>query len=335
MKPCFRPFIPFSDAPTQTGIRMLRPLVALLVAVLLAAFAGAAAAQAPVFPPGSRIGLVPPADMKLSRGLTGFRSESTGAAILALEMPPEAFPSLAASFTDSALKSQGFALKDREAPQVGGAQAIFVSGEQNDAGRAIPKIVLLAADPGMTALVIGQLPPGSSSEAVASVQAAIRTVAFRPPLTTAEQVASLPFKIGDMAGFRPIRAMAGNSLLLTDGASDVIREAAQPVIIVAQSFAPAPPPDRRDAFARQALTSNNFFKDTVVERAQGFRQRGQDWHEILAKAKDVNSDTDLIVMQTIRFEADNYVRSVGIARADSRDAVLPRFRRIVDSIADR
>ena len=294
--------------------------------------AGSAFAADRVFPRGSRIGLVPPADMDVQRGLTGFRNVRTGASILAIEMPPDAFPSLAATLSDDALKMQGFALKGRDAPTIGSTKAILVTGEQTDNGRTVQKTLLLAADPGMTALVVGQLPQGASPQDLASLEAALKTVAFRSPLTIDEQVASLPFRIGDIAGFRPIRAMAGNSILLTDGPSDVIREAAQPVLIVAQSFGPPPAVEQREAFARQALISNNFIKDAVIERSQPFRQAGGDWHEIVAKAKEMGSGMPVVVMQTIRFDRDGYMRSIGIVRAEDRDGTLPRFRKLVDSI---
>ncbi len=308
---------------------MLRAAVFLLSVVA----GGAAGAAELVFPAGSRIGLVPPADMALSRGLSGFRNLKSGAAILVVEMPAEAFPGLAAGFSDEALKAQGFSLRTRGTPTIGGASSIMVSGEQNDGGRAVTKAVLLAAEPAMTALVIGQLPQGATSEEIASVETALKTVAFRPPLGMEDQLAALPFRLGETAGFRPVRAMAGNSLLLTDGPSDVVREAAQPMLIVAQSFGAAPAmADRREAFARQALVANTFIKDAALERSQGFRQSGSDWHEIVAKAKDANSGTPVIVMQTIRFEPDGYLRAIGIVRIEDRDAILPRFRQVVDSV---
>lgn len=311
-----------------------RSVVAILsVPILSVLLAGAAAAADRVFPPGSRIGLVPPAEMVPSRGMTGFRHPRSGAAIIAIEMPAEAFPGLAASFTDPALKAQGFAVTRRDAPQVGGGSAILITGDQTDNGRTVPKSVLLASDATMTALVIGQLPPGASAADLADVEAALKTVAFRAPLGIDEQLASLPFRIGDRSGFRVIRAMAGNSVLMTDGPSDVVRQASQPVLIIAQSFGPAPGPDQREAFARSALVSNNFVKEAVLERSQSFKQGGADWHEIVARAKEAGSDTPVVVMQTIRFEPDGYMRSVGIVKAEDRDAVMPRFRKVVDSLA--
>jgi hypothetical protein len=126
--------------------------------------------------------------------------------------------------------------------------------------------------------------------------------------------------------------MAGNSLLLTDGPNDGIAAAGQAMLIVAKSVDTGPAPDKRGAFARGALASIDMARDLVLERAQGFRQGGADWHEIVARGVDAASGTPVVVMQTIRFSPVGYVRVVGVARAAARDAVLPRFRAVIDSV---
>lgn len=311
---------------------MLRPTISILA--ILAA--GAALAAEPTFPPGSRIGLVPPKDMKLVRGVSGFQDPATGAAIVTIEMPGAAFGSVAAGLGDEALKSQSFALQSRDKVKLGKGEAIIVSGEQTENGVTVPKSILLTGDDTVTALVIAQAPQAASQAVRDGMRDALKTVALRPALTVDEQVKALPFALADTAGFRPVRAMAGNALLMTDGPKDVVRDAEQPIMIVAQSFAPAPaPPEQRDLFARQALVANAALKDTVFERSQGFRLGGADWHEIVAKGKDGASEQPVIVMQTIRFSSDGYLRMLGIARADKRDDVIPRFRRIVDGVTAR
>jgi hypothetical protein len=309
-------------------------MLRLTTLVLALVAASATFAASPVFPPGSRIGLVPPKDMKPARGVAGFQNSTTGAAIVIVEMPADAFQAIAAGFTDEALKGQGFTLKSRDKVTVGKSDAVLIAGEQNEGGRAMQKAVLLTSDPSVTALVIGQLPAGAPAATMDELKAALKTVALRPPLSVDQQVASLPFKVGDPAGFRPVRAMAGNALLMTDGPKDIVRDAEQPVMIVAQSFAPTPAtPEQRDIFARQALVANSMLKETVLERAQGFRLGGVDWHEIVAKGKDGASEQPVIVLQTIRFSPEGYVRMLGVARQEKRDDVMPRFRRIVDGLA--
>lgn len=319
----------------MSSMTTCRLSTAFLAAALSALGATAAYSAEPVFPPGSRIGLVPPADMVPARGMSGFQNPKTGAAIMAVEMAPEAYPSLSASFTDEALKAQGFTLKSRETTKVGVGEGTLMVGEQTDGVRTVGKSILITADPTLTALVIAQTPPGAPPALSEEMRAALMTVAIRPPLSSADQLAALPFRMRDDAGFRVVRAMAGNAILMTDGPKDVVREAEQPILIVAQSMGGSPAVADRETFARSALISNTVLTETVIERSQAFRQDGADWHEIVAKAKDGISQKPVIVMQTIRFERDGYLRVVGIVGAELRDAVLPRFRRVADGVVQR
>jgi hypothetical protein len=162
---------------------------------------------------------------------------------------------------------------------------------------------------------------------------ALKSVALRGPVSLDEQVSALPFRIGDRAGFRPVRVLAASSVLLTDGPLDTAEAVAQPVAILGISLQPPPlEGEQRERFARAALNSNQVLKEIILERSDSFRLKGQDWHEIVARAKDATSGEPIVVMQTIRFESDRYVRMVGLTRAAKRDENLPRFRRIIDSV---
>jgi hypothetical protein len=300
--------------------------------VMLAGLAlpGASQAAEVVFPPGSRIGLAPPADMDVSQRFTGFESRGRSAVITAVEMPPEAFRDLSAGLTADNLKKQGLTVRSRETFKVAGGEAVLVEGDQGGGPAPVRKWLLVVEDPTMTAFVIGQkLSTREGDER--DMRAALRTVAIREPLALEEQLSALPFRLGDMAGFRAVRIMAGNSVLLTEGPNDVIRDAEQPVLVVAQS-ATVPPREQRDAFARTALRSNNTLKDIAIERAQSFRQRGADWHEIVAKATDAASGRAVVVTQTLRFAPEHYVRVLGMVRAEARDETLSRFRAVSDAV---
>jgi hypothetical protein len=302
------------------------------LALVLCLLMSAAAAAEPVFPPGSRIGMEPLPETELSKRFTGFEDPATGLAFTFVEMPREAYQELASGLTADRLKDQGVALKHREELKLGERNAVLVSGEQSVGQVAIRKWLLVLEDPTMTAFVIAQAlgAPGKRSES--EIKTALATVAIRPSLALEDQVAALPFRVTERAGFRPVRVMAGNSLLLTDGPKDTVAGAEQPIVILAQSTSPAPPAPQRDGFARSALYANGLFKDLVLERAQGFRQRGSDWHEIVARGTDVQSGEPVVLTQTIRFGPGHYVRMLGVTKAETREAALPRFRAVFDGV---
>ena len=185
----------------------------------------------------------------------------------------------------------------------------------------------------MTAFVVAQALPSAQSRPDEEIRAALMTVAIRPPLALEDQVAALPFRLTERAGFRPVRVLAGNALFLTDGPNDVVRNAEQPIAILGQSTAPAPPHGpQRDAFARAALGANAVFRDARVERAESFRQKGAEWHEIVASATEIASGTPVVVTQTIRFSPTGYVRMLGVVKAEARDETMPRFRALFDAV---
>ncbi|MER2196379.1 hypothetical protein [Methylobacterium brachiatum] len=306
----------------------------LSLAVLMAGLGSAAYAADPVYPPGSRFGFEPPADMALSRRFSGFERKEGGATLSVVELPPNAFAELVSGFTDANLLSQGFAVEKREEVKVGDNEGMLYTGEQpadpNATAPAIRKWILVVGTPTVTGLIIAQALPDAETEE--TMRKLVTGVTLRPPLTLDQQVEALPFRIGNMAGFRPIRVLAGNSVLLTAGPKDQMQNLEQPILVMAQAVQQPPAAEQRDGFARAALASNQTMKDFVIERAQSYRSNGVDWHEIVARAVDMPTNVPVVVSQTIRFNPDGYLRALGVVREDQRTGVLAKFREVVDSV---
>jgi hypothetical protein len=292
-----------------------------------------AASAEPVFLPGSRIGLTPPSDMAVSKRFTGFENPRRTASIALVEMPPEAYADVTAGFSKEALERQGITVMAREEIKVGGQAATLIAGELAGPVK-LRKWVVAVADPGVTALVIAQSADGQLGYDDREMRDVLKSIALRGPRPLEEQVSALSFRLGDRAGFRPLRVLSGNALLLTDGPQDTVKEMEQPVVIIGTSASPVPPPgEARERVARAALVANQSLKEFEIERSQSFRQGGVDWHEIVARAKDAPSGRPVVVMQTIRFATGGYVRMVGVTRAEQRDVYLPRFRQVIDNLS--
>ncbi|MFE1600648.1 hypothetical protein [Methylobacterium sp. ID0610] len=308
----------------------LRVLVALLASLVLAD----AALAEPVYPPGSRFGFEPIQDMQVSRRFTGFERPGGGATVSVVELPPQDYGALTASFTTDSLKAQGLTVKNREEITLGdNKKGILFTGEQpieQPGAPTIAKWVLLVADPSVTGLVIGQTLPGAETDE--AMRKMLTSVRVRAALSLDQQVSALPFRITETAGFRPVRVLAGNSVLYTDGPKDQMNSLEQPILVLAEAVQPPLPAEQRDAFAKAALYSNQTMKDFAIERAQSFRQNGADWHELVARATDIPSGMPVVVSQTIRFKPDGYFRAVGVVKAQDREAILPRFRKVVDAV---
>lgn len=291
-----------------------------------------AMAAEPVFPTASRIGLVPPSGMTPSKRFSGFENDGKAAAITFAEMPPEAFGQLSAGMTQEALKRQGLDVTAREELTLGARTGLLISGTMT---RPVPgrKWILAVKDNDLTAFIVAYVQGGPDGYSEDEMRDALKSVALRDPVSLDDQIAALPFRVGDRAGFRVVRVLAGNSLLLTEGPKDTVTAAEQPMVILGTSLTPPPPAgERREQFAKLALNSTANLKDIRIERSESFRLRGQEWHEIVAKATHAKSDEPIVVMQTIRFEPARYLRVVGTTREESRDRLLPRFRTVIDSV---
>ncbi|KQO48955.1 MULTISPECIES: hypothetical protein [unclassified Methylobacterium] len=315
---------------------LVRPVAALaLIAGLSSGAISVAWAADAIFPPSSRFGFTPASDMTLSKRFSGFERMEGGATLSIVELPSTAFVDLEKSFTDENLRTQGFVVATREAIKVAGdVDAVLFTGEQpapeGANTPAIRKWLLLVGDTTVTGIIIAQTVP--DAETPETMRNMLTSVKIRPELTLDEQVAALPFRIRESAGFRPVRVLAGNSVLMTQGPKDQMLNLEQPILVLAQAVQQPPQPEQRDAFARAALYSNQTMKDFAVERSQTYRQNGVDWHEIVARAVDGPSNTPVVVSQTIRFAPDGYLRALGVVRADQRSAMLSKFREVIDSV---
>lgn len=314
-------------------------------ALALAAPALPAFAQAPAPPPterpadrvtflpGASVGIAPLPGMTPATRFLGFENTQDGTLFAFFDLPTEEWDAVSARYELEALPEQGFMEPTREPIEVAGAEEAFiVHGQQRlQQSLMVDKWVVAARGAEQTAIVIAQRVPIQPAYTTQAIEAALRTIALRAPPSVEEQIAALPFRIGDAAGFRPVRVTGGNAILLTEGEDNVIEEADQPVVIVAASRDVLPPPEARDDFARRALMGLAGLTGVEVERADAFRQDNADWHEIVATATDKDG-IPVFVQQTLRFTDEGYIRILGVARAEERETWEARFRALADTV---
>src|SRR5581483_12509477 len=119
-----------------------------LFLLLALAWTAPAVAADVVYPPSSRIGLVPPPGMTpTSIGFIGFEDREHAAAIVVVALPHDAYEQIEKTATDQALSSQGLQIEKREAVTVGGAQGFLVVGQQQAGGLSVRKWMLVALTP--------------------------------------------------------------------------------------------------------------------------------------------------------------------------------------------
>lgn len=314
----------------MTQIRRLLFIFALVLGAL-PAFAAEVA-----YPPGSRIGLVPPAGLVASRSFFGFEDAGKNVAIILVALPAEAYADLDKTITADALKRQGVTLESRDAVPLPLGKAFLVIGRQEVEKTKIRKWILVAASPALTALVTVQMPEGAQSTYPdATIRAALETVAVRSAVPIDEQLGLLPFKVGEFAGFRVAGVVPGRAVMLSDAPADAPGPPAatqEPHLLV--TVAPGGPAQNaeRDAFARDAFGTIPNLKDIRITSSEALRMGGQQGHQIIATARDATSGNAVTVGQWLRFGGGAFLQMVGIARTEAWKDAYPRFRSVRDGI---
>jgi len=211
-----------------------------------------ALAAEPVFPIGSRVGLVPPPGFTASKRVPGFEDADTNATIVLVTFPPQAFSGIEATMTPDVVKSQGMAEEKREILTLPNGKGLMVVGEAEEGGRKFRKWMFLGLIPEGTVLAAVQVPErGRSTYSDDVVRASLLTLAVRPMVPVEEVLELLPFKITDLSGMRPVRAVPSSGVYLTDGEKDSPLPSEQPMAAIEVQTLAAPP---RLATARKRMT---------------------------------------------------------------------------------
>jgi hypothetical protein len=317
----------------------LRALAGFAVVLACVAFAVSAHADDPIFPIGSRLGLVPPPGMVKSKTFEGFEDPDKGAAILLAALPARAYDELDKSMVPEAMQKQGIEVDKREAITLGANTGFILTGKQATPKGRFRKWLLVAAAGDVTALVTVQVQDQDQTYSDKAVRDALATLVVRANVPDAEQLSLLPFTIGDLAGFHIDDVVPGNALMLVDRPAGQGNGAADPArdthfLIAAMPGGPEEAADR-DSFARVTFEKIGGIRNVRVQDAGPLRIGGQPGYQTLASAKEGQSDADVKIVQWLRFGSGGFMQMIGIARAEVWPSVFMRLRTVRDSVDPR
>lgn len=291
----------------------------------------------PKFPPGSRVGLVPPDGFVSAKGVPGFEDRQRKALILISEYPASAYADLESRVADEQMWRQGVVVESREAMPLATGPAFLVVGRQEAGGTLFRRWFMFTSTPEFTAIVAVQVPDAEKEHhSDAEVRAALATFAVRAIAPVEEQLGALPFELRELAGFRVVRVIGATATLLTDGPGASLDVADQPLVLIAMG-AGAPPHDaaERDRFARKVLADTPGVQEIRIRRSEPLRIGGAQGHEILADAKDTKAGTEVVVAQWLRFGITGHVRMLALVRKTGWNEIYPRLRSMRDGIDPR
>jgi hypothetical protein len=313
--------------------RVLRCLAA--VAVSAALLAPAAAADA-VFPIGSRLGLVPAPGLEAATTFPGFEDTQNGVFVRLVALPASAFGTIEKTMTNEALKKEGMTVEKRESLPLGGGNAILAIVRQETPKERIRKWLLIAPIGDVTALVSLEMgakqPPAYPDTTIRTMLTSLVARASVPP---EEQLALVPFKVGDTAGLRLVRVVPGVAAQFTDGPKDTLEATDQGHLVIAASAGGPAETRDRDQFARDAMSGLPPFKDVRIAGSEPMRIGGQPGYEVRASGKDPQSGADIEIIQWLRFGTGAYLRILGFAPKDKWTDAFTRFRAVRDGLEPR
>lgn len=306
--------------------------------------AWSAGPAAPIFPTGSRIGLVPPPGMVRSDNLPGFVDPAANAGIVISLFPLGAYAAMEKTLTPDALRARGITLEKRGTLQLGIGKGDLVVGTQVGADKTTyRKWLLLVPSGNFTVVITVQAPESAKAYSNAVVRAALATVTARGSVPKSEYLSLMPFKVGDFAGFQISNVIPGRALLLldvpayphmvaTDGMPEYEFDAR--TIIAALPGSPSNA-DRRMDFARLTFGSIGGIKNVQLTMSEPVRINDREGFETVAHAKDAANGSDLMVVQWLLFGNNRTLQIVGISRAAIWSRELSRLRAIRDGVSFR
>src|SRR3954471_7802809 len=115
----------------------------LLFTLIFVVFGTAALAAEPVFPPGSRIGLVPPPGMTSAASFQGFEDRANRVVLLISEVSAQTYDKIAQDFTPEVIRASGMEEISRESLPLAAGEALLVVTRQGQDGTALRKWALL------------------------------------------------------------------------------------------------------------------------------------------------------------------------------------------------
>ena len=300
-----------------------------LLALAFTLFVSVAFAE-PVFPPGSRVGLVPPAGMTASVSFQGFEDRARGAILVVTELSVQSYAKVLQDFAPEQMQAGSMEQIAREKIPLSGGEGLLVVARQIENGVALRKWALLALADDMTAVIIATLPEAArDAYPDAALRSALATVVVRDKLSPDEMLAVLPYRLTDLGGFRLLRATPDGTAVFTLGPNDTTLPAEQPYFMMAPRAAELPAAAERDRYAQRALMTFVNRPNLRIVTSEQVRIGGAPGHQIVAVSKDDRTGDDLVLVQWLRF-GGGVVQMFGIARRDQWDAVLPRMRALRD-----
>jgi hypothetical protein len=299
--------------------------VTLLVTIMGPAFAAEA-----VFPPGSRIGMIPLVGLTRAKTFIGFETEDESVKVLVAELPPEAYGEVMNAFKANPAGTGG--VKPESIETAVGTAYYSVENARSGAS-AVRRYSMILPGGTFSGYVAVQIPENAAKIYTDdAVRQMFASAAIRKEVPVEEQLGLMPFKIGELSDFKHVRTLTpGAGILLADGDERTGFEAAPFMVIGLMGSSPTQPEDR-GRYAEQAATSIPGVHNWRITMSEPVRIDGMAGYETRLDATSGKDNTPVTLVQWLRFGGGQSLRIIGSAPREEWAKAFPRFRAVRDGI---
>jgi hypothetical protein len=321
--------------PQWTGMKITRRLfaVAMVVTLMCPALDPAAAAE-PIYPRGIRVGLVPIEGLAPAQAFVGFASADQGVKVLLTELPAAAFGEVEAAFKATPEGVGGVKPQNME---TAAGKAYYTVETAKEGTETVQRYSMIVSGGQFSGYVAVQVTEASSKTVSDdAVRKMFATVAVRKDVPVDEQLALMPFKIGQLGDFKMVRTLApGAAILLADAADEANIESA-PFMVLGLIGAAPDKVDDRARFAQQAAAQVPGLRDGRITMSEPVRIDGAPGYETRIEATSGKDNTPVNVVQWLRFGSGTVaMRVIASTPRDDWAKAFPRFRAVRDGIKSR
>lgn len=312
------------------------------LALLVALFARAAFAAEAQFPVGSHIGLAPPPGMVASNSFPGFEDRERKAEIIISQLPGPAYEQFLKSMNSGAIEVPGVANAKREILLTEGGAAHLVTGDQEADGMKIRKWLMITrrtvassnVDLTFAFVVTAQIPVEAQNIYTDDIiRKSLGSVTLRGVIPSAEILDKMPFKLNELADFKGVRSiLPGRALMLTESDSAAEPPSDSSVMMVSIGTGAPSQIDERAQFSQNILRNIQGFSNLRLVSAEAMRVGGQPGYEIKLDGNSVPDNTEVTIVQWMRFSGGNFIRFVGVAPKTKWQESFTRFRAVRDGV---
>jgi hypothetical protein len=316
--------------PNGLFMNLIRALIAL--SLVATALRPALAADA-IFPPGQRIGLLPPSGLSPAKSFPGFETEDHSVKVLVTELPADAYAEVTNAFKAGAPTSTG---ARPESLQTGAGLGYYTAENAKDGNANVRRYSMILSGGTFSGYVAVQVPENATKIYSDDImRQMLASASIRKEVPVDEQLSLMPFKVSDLGNFKTVRTLAPSAaLVLADGDEATGFEPA-PFMVIGLIGSTPPDPDDRARFAQQAATTIPGVRDARITMSEPIRIDGQPGYETRIDATSGKDNTSVTVVQWLRFGGQRMLRIIGSAPRDQWSAAFPRFRAVRDGIQPR